>query len=115
MNGCQTAIGAPNKAFDDGFMEVTGQLGFCGFIGTEAKIPDLFAMRFAADFFFHLLYDEMTVGEIMDKLRRDHWPLGLVYSSCCHPLFRIRRATSAPVARPARNLCDEPLTAARLL
>jgi hypothetical protein len=111
LNGCQTAIGASKG----GFMEATAALGFCGFVGTEAKVPDLFAMRFAADFFGHLLYDEMTVFEIMDKLRREHWPLGLVYSACCHPLFKIRRIDSAPAARPSRNLCDFQLTATKSL
>jgi len=111
LNGCQTAIGADRG----GFMEATGNTGFCGFIGTEAKIPDLFAMRFAADFFGHLLYGGMTVVEIMDKLRHQHFPLSLVYSACCHPQFRIKRAKSAPAALPTRNLSYEPLQAARLL
>ncbi len=111
LNGCQTAIGAEGG----GFMEATGSLGFCGFIGTEAKVPDLFAMRFAGDFFCHVLYEEMTVSETMDKLRRDHWPLGLVYSTCCHPEFKIKRISPAPFAKPARNLSGEPLIANTLL
>jgi len=111
LNGCQTAIGAEKG----GFMEATGNLGFCGFIGTEAKVPDLFAIRFAADFFCHLLYEEMTVAEIMDKLRREHWPLGLVYSTCCHPLFKIKGMGTAPIARPNRNLSYQPLQAQTLL
>lgn len=111
LNGCQTAIGADRG----GFMEATGDTGFCGFIGTEAEIPDLFALRFAADFFGHLLYDEMTVAEIMQNLRNQHFPLSLVYSTCCHPQFKIKRIALAHAALPTRNLSDEPLQAARLL
>jgi hypothetical protein len=112
LNGCQTAIGAEKG----GFMEATGDTGFCGFIGTEAKIPDLFALRFATDFFWHLLYDEMTVGEIMEKLKGNHCPLSLVYSTCCHPLFKIKRIAPPPNPLPkSRNLSDEPLQASRLL
>ena len=96
-------------------MEATGDTGFCGFIGTEAKVPDLFAFRFAADFFGHLLYDEMTVVEIMENLRRQHFPLSLVYSTCCHPQFKIKRIAGPPAALPTRNLSDEPLQAVRLL
>lgn len=111
LNGCQTAVGADRG----GFMEATGDTGFCGFIGTEAKVPDLFAFRFAADFFGHLLYDEMTVVEIMENLRRQHFPLSLVYSTCCHPQFKIKRIAGPPAALPTRNLSDEPLQAVRLL
>lgn len=111
LNGCQTAVGAEKG----GFMEATGDTGFCGFIGTEAKIPDLFALRFAADFFAHLLNDEMTVADIMDGLRKQHFPLSLVYSVCCHPLFKIKRTTAALASLPTRNLSDEPLEVTRLL
>lgn len=111
LNGCQTAIGAERG----GFMEATGGAGFCGFIGTEAKVPDLFAFRFAADFFSHLLYDEMTVLEIMESIRHQHFPLSLVYSTCCHPQFKIKRIAGPPAALPTRNLSQEPLLAARLL
>jgi hypothetical protein len=111
LNGCQTAIGAEGG----GFMEATGSLGFCGFIGTEAKVPDLFAMRFATDFFSYLLYGEITVGEIMEKLRRQHWPLSLVYSTCCLPAFKIRRTPNPPVEWPGRNLSEQKLLAGQLL
>jgi hypothetical protein len=111
LNGCQTAIGADKG----GFLNATCSLGFCGFIGTEAKVPDLFAMRFATDFFSRLLYEDKTVAEIMDNLRREHWPLSLVYSTCCHPLFKIKRASTAPINLPKLNLSREPLQAERML
>jgi len=111
LNGCQTAIGAEKG----GFMKATGGPGFCGFIGTEAKVPDLFALRFAARFFFLLLYGELTVSEIMDQLRNEHFPLGLVYSTCCHPLFKIKRITPAPALPAPVNLSTETLQAGTLL
>ena len=111
LNGCQTAIGAERG----GFMKATGGPGFCGFIGTEAKVPDLFALRFAARFFSLLLYEELTVAEILDRLRNAHFPLGLVYSTCCHPLFKIKRITPAPAATPPVNLSTETLQAGTLL
>ena len=111
LNGCQTAVGAEKG----GFLKATGGPGFCGFIGTEAKVPDLFALRFGARFFWHLLYEEMTVEEIMDKLRREHFPLGLVYSTCCHPQFKIKRISPAPAVPPICNLSTQQLQAARLL
>ena len=97
LNGCQTAVGAEGG----GFLDATGQVGFCGFIGTEAKVPDLFAMRFAMDFFCRLLYEGKTVIEILRHLRRQHWPLSLIYSACCHPRYRIAHesgATKVPLA-----------------
>ena len=101
LNGCQTAVGEETG----GFMEATGRLGFCGFIGTEAKVPDLFALRFATDFFCHLLYDGQAVVEILEGLREEHWPLSLVYCMSCHPLFRITRdAAAGSPAKPKRNL-----------
>lgn len=111
LNGCQTAIGAEQG----GFIEATSNLGFCGFIGTEAKVPDLFAMRFAGDFFGYLLNGDITVGEIMEKLRRQHWPLSLVYSTCCLPSFKIRRSTNAEIGWPDRNLSEEKLIADKFL
>ena len=47
VNGCCTATGHA----DGGFLEATGMQGFYGFIGTEANVPDVFALRFGLDFF----------------------------------------------------------------
>lgn len=92
LNGCVTAVGKRTG----GFMEATGRSGFCGFIGTEAPIPKLFALRFGIAFLYYFLYKQMPVYRIMDELRRQHWPLGLLYSTCCHPDMRIKW----PVAQP---------------
>ena len=84
LNGCHTAVGDDNG----GFMEATAVLGYCGFIGTEAKVPDVFALRFANAFLARLLYSGAKVGAVMDDLRRDFWPLSLAYNLSCHPEFR---------------------------
>jgi hypothetical protein len=85
LNGCHTAIGDDERG---GFLEATGYLGFCGFVGTEAKIPDVFALRFANAFLTQMLYTGLKASEVMNKLREEHWPLSLVYNLSCHPEFR---------------------------
>ena len=81
VNGCCTATGHA----DGGFLEATGMQGFYGFIGTEANVPDVFALRFGLDFLHRLLCGGEPVYSIMNNLRRQHWPLSLLYSMCCYP------------------------------
>ena len=85
LNGCSTAAGAPGG----GFLEATGGAGYCGFIGPEVEIPDVFALRFGLAFLYYFLKRGWPVYQIMDHLRKKHWPLGLVYSACCNPLLRV--------------------------
>lgn len=86
MNGCATAVGSP----DGGFLEVTGRKSACGFIGTEAEIPDLFALRFGLAFLYHFLVEGRPVYEVMAILRRDHWPLSILYTTYCSPGLRVQ-------------------------
>jgi hypothetical protein len=85
MNGCSTAVG--NAA--GGFLEVTGRKSACGFIGTETEIPDLFALRFGLAFLYHFLLEGRPIYEVMGMLRREHWPLSLLYSTYCSPGLRV--------------------------
>jgi hypothetical protein len=78
LNGCHTAAGDPGG----GFLEATGGTGFCGFIGTETEIPDVFALRFGSAFLYEILRGG-TVTEVMFALRTKHWPLSLVYGTYC--------------------------------
>ncbi|MCP4107301.1 MAG: hypothetical protein GY749_17455 [Desulfobacteraceae bacterium] len=80
LNGCSTTVGQDGG----GFLEATGKEGFYGFIGTEAKIPDIFAVRFGLDFMVSFIYSGKPVYEIMDDLRRRHWPLSLIYGTYCY-------------------------------
>jgi hypothetical protein len=84
LNGCHTAIGS---AKEGGFLQATAYGGFCGFVGTEAEVPDVFALRFANAFLSQLLYTGSKVVDVMHKLRLDYWPLSLVYNLSCHPDF----------------------------
>jgi hypothetical protein len=103
MNGCLTAIGDPK----DGFLEATGSSGYCGFIGTETKIPDVFALRFGMAF-LHEFLKGVSVVEVMDRLRRKHWPLGLAYSTYCYPSISVSPA--APLGDLDEvNYCDSYL------
>ena len=85
LNGCFTATGG----VDGGFLEVTGGDNFCGFVGTESEVPNLFALRFGSELVRRLLATEACVGEIMADMRRAHWPLSILYSVNCPPYVRI--------------------------
>jgi len=87
LNGCSTAIGDPNG----GFLEATASPDFCGFLGTETEVPDVFALRFGSAFLREWLNGAGPVFLVMDVLRRKHWPLSLLYSICCFPEFQIEK------------------------
>lgn len=104
LNGCHTAIGDDKEG---GFLQATAYGGFCGFVGTEAKIPDVFALRFANAFITELLYTGTRAVDVMNKLRREHWPLSLVYNLSCHPEFRFDATGSkSPAIPPVPNLSE---------
>lgn len=85
INGCATAVGSP----DGGFLEAASHPGFCGFIGTEAKVPDVFALRFGTAFLHLFLNSGLPIWRVMDILRRQHWPLSLLYGVYGQPLVRV--------------------------
>lgn len=96
LNGCHTAAGDNSG----NFLEATGRSGFCGFVGTETQVPDVFALRFGLALHDHLLYDGLELHEILDRLRRDHWPLSVAYSLCAFGGFRISPPMQGPRLRP---------------
>lgn len=97
FNGCATATGPDRQSGEErGFMEIMNQLGFRGYIGTEAKIPDVFALRFGFDFLFYFLHGNGCLLDAMNHLRRKHWPLSLLYTINCDPLVALSRM-SVPV------------------
>jgi len=96
LNGCDTAVGD----LDNSFLTATAEAGCCGFVGSEADLPTRFAIRFGIALLRLLLDSEMSAVEALDKLRRQHWPLGLLYSCYSHPDFRIKRG---------KSLTDQPL------
>ena len=86
LNGCSTADGV----LDNGFITAGAEPGFCGFVGSETELPDDFALRFGLAFLYLLLDKGLTLGEIIDQLRRQHWPLGLLYGCYAHRDFHIQ-------------------------
>lgn len=93
FNGCNTVVGPDVKSGDTGqsFAEILRMLRFRGHVGTEAKIPDVFALRFGFDFLFYFLHGKGSLLDAMSSLRRKHWPISLVYSIHCDPLVSIAR------------------------
>lgn len=85
LNGCRTARGGERL----GWLDVTSNAGFRGFIGTEADIPRLFALRFGLAFVAAYLRGGASVLATMDALRRRHLPLSLLYSVNCQATLRI--------------------------
>jgi hypothetical protein len=92
LNGCSTAVG---KGDSKGFIEATTREGFCGFIGTETDIPNVYALRFGAAFIHGMLDTGWPVLDVMDAMRRSHWPLSLLYQIYGSSTFRVVRS---PVA-----------------
>ena len=86
-HGCSTAVGGDNK----GFIEAMTREGFCGFIGTETDIPNIFAFRFGAAFLHYMLETGWPVLDVVNTMRREHWPLSLLYQIYASPTFRIPR------------------------
>ncbi|MCZ6652184.1 MAG: hypothetical protein O7D91_04070 [Planctomycetota bacterium] len=101
LNGCSTAVGD----LDNAFINATAEPGFCGFIGAEAPLPVEFAIRFGAAFMYLLLERGLTVVSAIDRLRRQHWPLGLIYGCFAHPSFHVERCagTRKPPWTPDAN------------
>jgi hypothetical protein len=91
LAGCQTAIGD----LDPGFLKETSGRGFCGFIGTEVKVPNRLTLQFLSDFLAELYGNGGPVFAAMRKLRDKHWPLSLVFSMCCARDLRLEALTTA--------------------
>jgi len=81
LNGCSTASGDPKG----GFLEAMGPPSLSGFIGTEAPVPDMFALRFGTELLHKFIQSGKTIRDTVQELRAAHWPLGLLYSVCCYP------------------------------
>ena len=96
LNGCNTAVGD----LDNSFLTATAEAGCCGFIGTEAPVPATFAMLFGLELLQLLLGAGMSVIEAIDRLRRQDWPLGLLYGCYAHPDFRVE--PDSAIATPFR-------------
>lgn len=77
--------------------------GNCGFIGSETRVPDLFASEFCRQFYLHLLRG-CGVGEAIFRarytmLRRYRNPLGILYTSYVDPYLRVTRTVDSSARR----------------
>lgn len=100
LSACGSATVDPAGAgsFPDLFLK--RNLGFFGFIGTQATIPDAFAAAFAQAFYEYLL-DGWDIG---CALHASRWkllseqgnPLGILYSLYAEPEIRIQRIEALP-------------------
>lgn len=92
INACESAELSP--LFYAGFMPYFTKKGARGVIGTECKVPALFAAEFAQRFFKAFLSGKKTLAEVMFDLRREFLEqesnvLGLLYASYCDGDLRI--------------------------
>jgi len=107
--GCQTAVGD----LDSGFLQATSNSGYCGYIGAEVKVPDLFTLGFLSEFLERFYAGGRTVGDVMRELRREHWPLSLAFSMGCARELCLAVPPEPPAAVSGRgNLCDHPISSA---
>jgi hypothetical protein len=93
LAGCKTGVSDLNK----GFFRATAAPGYCGFVGTEVKVPDIFTLRFVTHFLDRFFSTGESVGQVMHALRMQHWPLSLVFSVCCPVDLRLEASTGAMV------------------
>jgi len=96
INACESAELSP--LFYDGFVPYFMAKGARGVIGTECKIPALFAAEWATSFFDKFL-DGGSLGEVFLRMRRDFFeqhgnPLGLIYGIHCDGDTRVHPAMS---------------------
>jgi hypothetical protein len=109
--GCQTAAG---DELDRGFLHATSNRGYCGYIGAEVRIPDLFTLGFLSEFLERFYAGGRAVGDVMRELRREHWPLSLAFSMGCARELRLAPPPEPRAAVSGRgNLCDHLISSAR--
>ncbi|MCP2086136.1 UNVERIFIED_ORG: hypothetical protein J2Y81_002153 [Paraburkholderia sediminicola] len=76
LNGCDTAAEGERFAFTD----LLRYPNISGIVGTEVRVPDRFAFRFALAFFRMVIYERVSFRDAMNHLRRAHLPVSLVYT-----------------------------------
>jgi hypothetical protein len=89
LNACETLTGE----LDESFRNAAARPGLCGIVATEASVPQAFAADFGLRFLKSMLVDGNSIGDTMEKLRRDPklWPLNLLYSCYAYADYRITR------------------------
>jgi hypothetical protein len=94
LNGCDTAAEGERFAF-------TGLLRYpniAGIIGTEVRVPDRFAFRFALAFFTLVFVGGQTFRDALNILRRRHLPISLAYTLYASDSVSLAPPAGAPAA-----------------
>jgi hypothetical protein len=102
LNGCSSVSGEDAESF----LMATADPGFCGFIGTEAAVPDAFAILFGQELLYTLLVEGLSVREAMSLLWRKHKPMALLYGCYAHPNFTVARDEKHPPLPVGFDLCN---------
>jgi hypothetical protein len=87
LNACETMIGES----DYSLRAAAARPGICGLVATEAKVPRDFALQFGHRFLQLLVEEGLSIGETMQNLRTELWPISLLYGCYAHPAYRIGR------------------------
>lgn len=85
LNGCNTAV----SDLDGGFLEACAQQGYCGFIGSEVKIPERLAFQLGLALLDQLVNHKKSLGQAMATVRQRYWPMGLAFSLSCPTGIRV--------------------------
>ena len=70
LHGCRTAAPSPDALvvpISANFLKEMHGPGYCGFIGTEVQVSNVFACRYGMNFLWHLLREGRSVGEKFDE------------------------------------------------
>jgi hypothetical protein len=92
LNACETIVGDS----DYSLRNAAARPGICGLVATEAKVPRDIALQFGHRFLQLLVEEGQSVGEVMQSLRREFWPISLLYGCYAHPTYRIERPNFTP-------------------
>ena len=111
LNGCETAADAPQFSFAD----ILGSADIGALVGTEVRVPDLFAFRFALALLYRVIVSGEPLAQAFAELRRSHLPVSLAYSLYAtdglmlepHPAPEL--AVLPDTDRPRGNLSKEQL------
>jgi hypothetical protein len=102
LNGCDTATEGERFSF----AKLVGRFNVSALIGTEVKVPDRFAFRFALAFLRLVIHEGLPLRQALAQLRRKHLPISLAYS-----LYAAEGLTITPTAANGKavrqSLLDE--------
>ena len=98
LNACGSASLDPSSAGSFPELFLSGNMGFLGYIGTEATVPEVFG-RIFAEVFYRNFVGGLPLGQALYKtrwymLRKFRSPLGLLYTLFADPEIEVRNKIS---------------------